>query len=432
LRLAFLVGFLSFAPSGLASQLGPLDRSRAHDMLAVVKQDLQRHYFDSTFRGLDLDRHFQVADSLLDEAQSINRLFAIIARTVLKFEDSHTLFLPPSQTVRVRYGWELQMLGDSCYVTGIAPGSDAAAQGLKVGDRVLTIQGMAPDRSLLSLLDYLLYAISPVDIIQFKVESPAGEVRELAAASRVVHEQRIIDLFSSTDLWAIVRGLDDTRELHRNRFVELDSTLVWRLRGFDSEDIIDEGISRSRRFTNLVLDLRGNRGGYEREMLRLLGHMLERETVIDTLREREKVEVKSVRPEDKRFAGRLTVLVDSRSASAAEIVARVIQLEERGTVIGDRSAGAVMRSRIYGHRTGTQLIVPYAVSITNADVIFRDGGRLEGIGVTPDVRIVPTGRDIASGADPVLGEALRRLGYPIPPEGVAIAFPPHSLEIDSW
>jgi carboxyl-terminal processing protease len=433
MRLPFFLGLLSLVPSGLTAQLGPLDRGRAHDMVAVVKSDLRRHYFDSTFGGLDLDREFAIADSLIDEAQTISRLFGIIAGTVLKFQDSHTLFLPPSQTVRVRYGWDLQMVGDSCMVVGIAPGSDAAAPGLKVGDRVLTIQGVVPTRPLLAVLDYLLYAINPTDRIRFSIESPSGETRELTIASRVIQEQRIIDLFSSTDLWAPIRGIDDADEWRRNRFVEIDSsTLVWRFHGFNSRDGVDEGISRARRSSNLILDLRANRGGSVEVMLRLLSRMLERETVVATFLHRGRTEVKSVRPDDKRFTGRLTVLVDSRSASAAEILARVVQLEGRGIVVGDRSAGAVMRSRIHSHRSGTEFVVPYGISITDAEVILRDSTRLEGVGVTPDVRVVPTGESLASGRDPVMGEALRRLGYPTPPQGVAVAFPPHRLEIDSW
>jgi len=433
MRLPFFLGLLSLVSSGLAAQLGPLDRGRAHDMVAVVEGDLRRHYFDTTFGGLDLDREFEIADSLIDQAQTISRLFGIIAGTVLKFQDSHTLFLPPSTTVRVRYGWDLQMVGDSCLVVGIAPGSDAAAQGLRVGDRVLTIQGVAPTRPLLAVLDYLLYAINPTDRVRFTVESPAGETRELTLASRVIEEQRIVDLFSSTDLWAIVRGIDDADELRRNRFVEVDSaTLIWRFHGFDSRDAVDEGISRARRFSNLILDLRANRGGSEAVMLHLLSRLLERETVIATLLRRGQAEVKSVRPDDKRFTGRLTILIDSRSASATEIVARVVQLEERGIVIGDRSAGRVRRSRIHGHRSGTEFVVPYGISITNAEVILRDGARLEGVGVRPDHQVLPTGENLASGRDPVMGDALRRLGYPIPVQGVAIAFPPHRLEVDSW
>jgi carboxyl-terminal processing protease len=433
MRWTVVLLFLGVSADPLAAQLGALDRGRAQDMLAVVKADLQRHYYDSTYRGLDLDREFRTADSLLKEAPSINRAFAIIARTALRFQDSHTRFLPPSQTVRVRYGWDIQAIGDSSFVVGVAPGSDADALGVKVGDRVVTIQGVVPDRSLLGMLDYLLYSISPTDQVQLTLESPSGEIRSLTIASRVVQEQRIVDLFSSTDLWAIIRGIDDLRELRRNRFVEVDKqTLVWRLPSFDSEDRIDEGISRSSAYNNLILDLRGNRGGAERVMLRLLERLLEHETVIDTLRMRDKIEVKSVRPHQQRFKGALTLLIDSRSASASEIVAGVVQLEKRGIIIGDRSAGAVMRSRIHSHRSGTQTVALYATSVTDADVILRDGTRLEGVGVLPDVRLLPTGSSLAAKRDPAMDEALRRLGYSIPAEGVAISFPPQSVEVESW
>ena len=61
------------------------------------------------------------------------------------------------------------------------------------------------------------------------------------------------------------------------------------------------------------------------------------------------------------------MLVDSRSASAAEATARVVQLEERGTVLGDRTAGAVMESRQRSYRQGHKYrFLLYGLSITEA------------------------------------------------------------------
>src|SRR6187549_2716774 len=84
------------------------------------------------------------------------------------------------------------------------------------------------------------------------------------------------------------------------------------------------------------------------------------------------------------YEGKLVVLVDSDSASAAEIFARVMQLEKRAMVIGDRTSGSVMQSRQYSRAMGTGSVVFYGTSITEADVIMNDGKSLEHAGMIPD------------------------------------------------
>ena len=82
------------------------------------------------------------------------------------------------------------------------------------------------------------------------------------------------------------------------------------------------------------------------------------------------------------FTGPIVVLIDSRSASASEVTARVMQIEKRGTVIGDRSAGAVMTSLSFPHTLGQDFygrgtIAFYGTSITVADLKMSDGFSLE-------------------------------------------------------
>lgn len=117
------------------------------------------------------------------------------------------------------------------------------------------------------------------------------------------------------------------------------------------------------------------------------------------------------------FAGKLLVLVDSSSVSAAELFARVVQIEKRGIVLGDLSAGRVMGTKFYSYEPGV------GAEITEADVIMTDGKSLEHVGVTPDEVVLPTTADLTEGRDPILARAAETLGVKLSPESAGKMFP---------
>ena len=117
------------------------------------------------------------------------------------------------------------------------------------------------------------------------------------------------------------------------------------------------------------------------------------------------------------------MLIDSESASASELFARTIQIEKRGTVLGDRSMGAVMASRYYDHQTGVGQVLYFGNSITVADLIMTDGKSLEKTGVVPDELMLPTGEDLAGKRDPVLAKAAEMLGVKLDAEKAGTFFP---------
>jgi C-terminal processing protease CtpA/Prc len=126
---------------------------------------------------------------------------------------------------------------------------------------------------------------------------------------------------------------------------------------------------------------------------------------------------------DKVFKGQLIVLLDSRSASAAELFARVVQLENRGTVLGDRSAGAVMESRVYPHQSGLDVVAFWALSVTDADLIMGDGKSLEKTGVIADETILPSAADLAAKRDPALARAVELAGIKLDAAKAGSFFP---------
>ena len=75
------------------------------------------------------------------------------------------------------------------------------------------------------------------------------------------------------------------------------------------------------------------------------------------------------------------IAIDLRGNPAAELFARVVQLEHRGTVLGDHSSGSVMESIHYPWHRGVDTQFYYGASITEADLVMSDGKSLEHTGV---------------------------------------------------
>jgi len=156
----------------------------------------------------------------------------------------------------------------------------------------------------------------------------------------------------------------------------------------------------------------------------MIGYFIDHDVKVgDMKRRNETKELVAKTRGDGAFRGKLVVLVDSRSASSSEVFARMIQLEKRGTVIGDRSAGAVMRAVGHSYHMGANVIVPYGASITDADLIMTDGKSLERTGVTPDEPLMPTAADLAAKRDPVLARAAALVGVKLEPEKAGAMFP---------
>ena len=129
------------------------------------------------------------------------------------------------------------------------------------------------------------------------------------------------------------------------------------------------------------------------------------------------------KPAKEPFTGKLIVLIDSRSASASEVLARTIQLEKRGTVIGDLSSGSVMGAQFYTHKLGAGTVVYFGAEITEVDLRMPDGQTLEKKGVTPDELLLPTPANLSREEDPVLAHAAELLGVKLSPAHAAKLFP---------
>ncbi|HEX7955984.1 MAG TPA: S41 family peptidase [Pyrinomonadaceae bacterium] len=418
------------APRGASAQQGVsgYDRERWTGALRVIKDDIKKNYYDPTFRGIDLDAHFQAAEAKMKQAQSLGQLFGIIAQALLDFNDSHLVFIPPARSARYDYGWRMQMLGDRCFITAVRPGSDAEAKGLKPGDEILGLDGFRPTRETHWKMQYAYHALRPQPGVRLAVAGPDGRQRQVDVLTKVTQGKRVMDL-TDQDLNVYIREVEDDERERRegSRAVEVgQDLLVWKLESFSlSEAEVDDAMSKARKHKSLVLDLRGNGGGAEKTLLRMLGNVFDRDVKVGDIKRRKEAKelVAKTRGGDNVFKGDLVVLVDSGSGSAAELFARVVQLEKRGTVLGDRTAGAVMRSRFHQHESGIDVVAPYGANVTDADIMMTDGKSLEHVGVTPDKVLLPAAADMAAGRDPVLTAAAELVGVRIEADKAGALFP---------
>lgn len=418
--------FTLTAPALKAQGLERFERDRALSMLSVVKSDLKNNYYDPNFRGMDLDARFKTAEEKIKQASSLGQAFGIIAQVLVDLNDSHTMFLPPRRPETITYGWQMQMIGDKCYVVAVKPGSDAAAQGLKEGDLVLSVQGFKPSRKEFWKVRYYYNFISPRPALRVIVQSPGGEPHELELKAKIKPGSVVRNLTSDIEVNDYIRQIEDNYIAGRHRYYEnIGGAFVWKMPAFDlSTDGVDEMMGKAKKTNIMILDLRGNTGGAIITLDRLIGHFFDKDLKVFDAKERKETKPEIAKTRGKSpFNGKLFVLIDSDSASCSELLARVMQLEKRGVIIGDRSAGAVMRARIYPHDIGADTLVSFLVGITTADAIMADGSSLENVGITPDELLLPTGEDMAAKRDVVLARAFELAGVQITPEKAAALFP---------
>jgi C-terminal processing protease CtpA/Prc len=405
-----------------------LDRGRAQDMLVVIANDVKKHYYDPKFHGIDFNAKVTEAKQKIDKETSFNMAMSHIAAALDSLDDSHTFFLPPQHAYKHAYGMQYQMVGDKCFVTQVRPKSDAEAKGLKAGDQILTIFGTPVDRYDLWKLQFVFSVLRPRPAIRLALQDPSGSKREVDVAAKMRQLKRVTDLTfgnGANDIWDLVRDEETHEHLMRARTIEYgDKVTVLKVPEFDfSLGEVENMLGKARKHENLVIDLRGNPGGSVETLKYLVGGVFDKEVKIADRRGRKDSKPEIAKPIHDPYGGKLVVLVDARSASAAEVFARVIQLEKRGVVIGDLTSGAVMEAKHYDERAGTDVVVFYGASITESDLIMSDGKSLEKTGVTPDELMLPTASDLANGKDPVLAHAVGTLGVKITPEEAGKAFP---------
>ncbi len=364
---------LNYAPAGaVAADQRQRHNARVYDQAAGW---VGRRYYDATLNNLDwpaaVARHRPAALA----AENDDQLYTALNALLDELGDKHTHALSPKEVdlyqrrSSVLLGFRTGPLpGGHGHrrILAVFPGSPAALAGVKPG-WILTAADDRPPGDVLGL-----GKLDDGQLVRCDFLDRDGRAQRFELAARRL-------------------SYPPTRDIRR-----LPGDVL--LLGFDTFDLsaarwVRAELKRHRPAGGLILDLRDNIGGEARALAAILAEFLPERAALGSIRSRRSERASARRtphhPLGAGYRGPVAVLVSEASASAAEILAAVVQHEKRGAIVGTTTSGNVLVCVRWPLPAGGQL------QLSVYDYVGPDGQRLEGRGVTPDLVVEP-----APGAEP--------------------------------
>lgn len=310
-------------------------------------------------------------------------LYAALGAMVGLLKDSHTHALSPTQAkerrtqTRARTGFYMTRVEGRWIVSELVAGSPAELAGVKTGWVVVARNGTAFDE-------------------RSEARPKVGEVAQW----------EFLDDRDQPVALAIVAESLSTKPRQEVR-VLAGGVVYLRFDAFDPADRrwLSDQLKTNRAAPGVVIDLRRNPGGGTISLGITIGEFFDRAVDCGTFITRGGYRggKSSWQIGSARYGGSVVVLVDGATGSAAEIFAAVLQEHGRATIVGRKTAGAVLASGYHGLPDGGEL------QLSRQDYVTPKGRRLENEGIEPDVKVVRTVADVRAGRDVDLEAALRVL-----------------------
>jgi carboxyl-terminal processing protease len=435
---------------------GSPEQMRRLETFRLVWQKINDDYFDRTFSGLNWKTVKAEFEPRVAKAASDAELHLLLQEMINRLNKSHFVIIPPEvfreidraraeikkqidereedsapdeenaesepeteekieRATHYGIGVDIRILAEQIVITEIETDSPAARAGLKTG--------------------YVIEKINRVSLKNFLETFRKNKVYAK------VYEKQTVGLLLSfintvTDKGPVVlsvldendqpREFEIARELRKGEVARIVPNLPPTLLTFDAKSLSDEigytafnsfalanvekfcaAISQFKNKKALVIDLRGNQGGNFGALFGISSLLTDKGFLLGTEISKNGKEPRFIQPQLKNFKGKIVVLTDAQSYSAAEILASGLQENKRAVVIGDKTSGSALPALTQVLPTGAVFLFPIANFQT------PNGNFLEGKGVEPDVKISLDRKSLLAGRDAQLDAAVNFLGAEI-------------------
>jgi carboxyl-terminal processing protease len=390
-----------------------------------------------------LRKRYQHVLSRLDKVTPED-VFEALMNAYCASYDPHTNYFSPrsSEEYRIQMslsyegiGASLVLTDDYVTVSGVLAGGPAAADGtLKVNDRITAV-GQGREGPMTEVIGWRLDDV--VQLIRGKVGTQV-RLQILTAAAAPGTAEHVLELTRNKVTLEAQAAKKEVRQIQRDGHPYRIGIIT--VPGFyndmEAHNAGDENYRSTTRDVRrllqelqadggvdaLVLDLRGDGGGYLPEAIGLTGLFIDRGPVVQLKETTGQLEVLDATDPGMVYSGPLAVLVDRTSASASEIFAGAIQDYHRGLILGQTTFGKGTVQSVIPLDRWSQRATEGQVTVTIGKFYRITGESTQLRGVAPDIALPSP-----ISADDV-GESV--LEHALPWDRIA-AVPFHALSADA-
>jgi carboxyl-terminal processing protease len=317
--------------------------------LSVTAEDLDRHIKRLT------DAYALVEQNAADPVSSEQAFYQGVIPGMLRRLDPHSVFFDPQQFEQLRkletstqkgFGSVVSVLPGRVIVLQTMPGTPSAKSGMSPGDEIVAINNVRLDRLDLEQL---------VGLLQQSKQQPAQLVIRRPGNMRMLEFTLIPEEMQSPSV--------------ERAFLVKPGIGYLRVSSFEEKTPgqIKEAIEKlgGAKLKGLVLDLRNNPGGLLTAALQTASLFLKPGSTILTVRGRAVPQKEEKVPDDAQpYNFPIAALINSKSASASEIVAGALQDHDRGTIVGEPSFGKGLVQSVFPLADSTGMALTTALYYT--------------------------------------------------------------------
>ena len=312
-----------------------------------------------------LTTYSEIINNYYEEVDEKAMMQAAISGMLDFLEDNYSIFLDKAKTDSLSESLDgsyegIGIISVQNVIYNVYKNSPAEKAGLKENDEIIKVNGTDINKNNFDIISELIEASE--DAIEIVVKRENEELTFLVEKATIMVPATATDIIKSKGENIGYISLSSFSLLAYDEFLD-------NLTKMENDDHI----------SSLIIDLRNNTGGYLNTAYNIASLFLEKNKVVYSLESKNKITTYKDETDEKRDY-KIVVLVNSATASAAEILTAALHDSYGATIVGDVTFGkGKVQTMMYYEDT--------MMKYTSAKWLRPNGECIDEIGITPDYQV---------------------------------------------